>query len=297
MTSMTGAGGIVLKFLHTADWHLGKRFPSFRDDSPLTRARFDVLDRILGAAEHKGVHAVLCAGDLFDVPDPVAEWWKPVAAAFSKRSWTDRCAILLPGNHDPLLPDSVWSPGHPFRKALPQGVHVVDKPLLELPLPGNSVLYAVPCQSKAGQLDPTSFIPAREPGDERIRIGLVHGSTFDMEGCQVNFPIGVDAAVERGLDYLAIGDTHGFRYVPPDRKVPPTIYPGAPEPTSFDEKDSGCVALVFVNRQRRATVLQERVARWTWEECVVRNVVDLRKIRARQLKNYVLRLRVEMSVP
>ena len=102
--------------------------------------------------------------------------------------------------------------------------------------------------------------PGREPGDERIRIGMVHGSTFDAADWQTNFPIHPDAAVRRGLDYLAIGDTHGFRFIPPDRKVPPTIYPGAPEPTAFDEQEPGYVAVVFINRRRVATVRPERVA-------------------------------------
>ncbi len=287
---------IVLKFLHTADWHLGRRFPAFKDEKTLTRARRDVLDRILGVAERNTVDVVLCAGDLFDDPAPSTEWWEPLAESFSKRTWRDRRVVLLPGNHDPLLPDSVWSVNHPFRRALPSWVHVVDKDLFELALPGDAVLYAVPCQSKAGQRDPTLSIPKREPGDERVRIGMVHGSTFDMEGWQTNFPIARDAVLDRGLDYLAIGDTHGFRFVPPDRKHPATIYPGAPEATAFDEIDPGNVAVVFVNRQRRATVRPERVARWTWEERTVRTLVELRQLRARDLKDHVLRLRVEMSV-
>ena len=40
--------------------------------------------------------------------------------------------------------------------------------------------------------------------DDKIRIGLVHGSTFDAVDCQTNFPIAKDAAALRGFDYLAI---------------------------------------------------------------------------------------------
>jgi len=292
---------IVLRLLHTADWHLGRRFPSFlREDVELklTRARVDVLDRIFGLAERNAVHAVLCAGDLFDDPLPLPKWWEPVVEQLKKRSWKERPVFLLPGNHDPLLPDSVWASNSKFRSALPNWVHVVDKTPFEFTLPGNAVLYAVPCTSKAGQGDPTELIPRREPGDERIRIGLVHGSTFDMADCQTNFPISRDAAVERGLDYLAIGDTHGFRFVPPDRREPPTVYPGTPEPTAFDEKDPGKVALVFMNRRRRATVQPEAVATWTWEEQVVTSLNALRQLRTRtDLDRRVLRLRVEMCLP
>jgi DNA repair exonuclease SbcCD nuclease subunit len=291
---------IVLKLLHTADWHLGRRFRSFGDDAgkELMRARLAVIERILLQAERNAVHAVLCAGDLFDDPAPQRDWWEPLAQSFAKRAWRDRPVFLLPGNHDPLLPESVWAPEHPFRKLLPDWVYVVDRPDFKFALPGNAILFGVPCQSKAGQSDPTEFIPKREVGDERIRIGLVHGSTFDLPDCLTNFPIARDAAIERGLDYLAIGDTHGFRFVPPDRQEQPTVYPGAPEATAFDEKDPGNVALVFVNRQRCATVRPERVAYWTWEDVQARSVGELRKLATRSdLGARVVRLRLSMRVP
>lgn len=292
---------IVLKFIHTADWHLGRKFPSFSKEQgeKLTRARLDVLDRILASAERHRVDAVLCAGDLFDDTAPEAEWWRQVAERFAaKHDWTNLPVFLLPGNHDPLLPSSVWAQGSPFRKLLPPWVHVVDRDLFEYELPNNAVLYAVPCKSKAGQVDPTGMIPCRADGDERIRIGLVHGSTFDVKDCQTNFPISAQAAVDRGLDYLAIGDTHGFRRVPPEREQPPTIYPGAPEATAFDEKLPGNVAVVMMTRQRRAIVKAERVAFWTWEEHKITSLAQLEALVERtDLRDKVLRITCEMTLP
>jgi DNA repair exonuclease SbcCD nuclease subunit len=155
----------------------------------------------------------------------------------------------------------------------------------------------VPCLSSAGQKDPTRAIPPRAQGDERLRIGLVHGSTWDARDAQTNFPIAKDAVLERGLDYLAIGDTHGFRFVPPERLQPPTVYPGTPEQTAFDERDAGHVAIVFINRQHRSRVEKARVGRWVWEEATVHSVDALRALCARNdLTNHVLRLNVEMKV-
>ncbi|MEO8179432.1 MAG: DNA repair exonuclease [Deltaproteobacteria bacterium] len=293
-----GEDDIVLKLLHTADWHLGKRFPSFSEqqDQRLTQARLPALDRIFATAERFAVNAVLCAGDLFDDPVPRRDWWEQVALRLSRLNWKNRPVFLLPGNHDPLVAESVWN-NPAFRALLPSWVHVVDRPDFEFPLSDDAVLYAVPCASKAGQRDPTDSIPERQPGDERIRIGMVHGSTFDLKDCQVNFPISKDAAVRRGLDYLALGDTHGFRYVPPDRLHPPTIYPGAPEPTAFDEVDPGNVAVVLINRQRRARVERQRVAYWTWEEQQIGSLRELEALAARSdLTDRVLRLRVAMRL-
>ena len=35
--------------------------------------------------------------------------------------------FLLPGNHDPLTPRSIWDADHSFRRALPDYVEVVDR--------------------------------------------------------------------------------------------------------------------------------------------------------------------------
>ena len=66
----------MLKLLHTADWHLGRRFPAFPEEAQkkLSRARMDVVARILELARRQGVHAVLCAGDLFDDPIPAPDF-------------------------------------------------------------------------------------------------------------------------------------------------------------------------------------------------------------------------------
>ena len=114
---------VALKILHTADWHLGRRFPSFseEDETKLTRARIEAVDRLLGVAESFTVDAVLCAGDLFDDPAPSESWWRGLLRLLEKRNWTNRPMFLLPGNHDPLEPNSVWAEEHPFRRALPDG--------------------------------------------------------------------------------------------------------------------------------------------------------------------------------
>jgi DNA repair exonuclease SbcCD nuclease subunit len=140
-------------------------------------------------------------------------------------------------------------------------------------------------------------LPARESGDARIRIGCVHGSTFDIDGYQTNFPIGRDAGVQRGLDYLAIGDTHSFRDVT-DTSPVPTIYPGAPEPTSFDEPAAGSVAVVALFRHgSRPRVVAEPVAFWRWIDRRCRDINELRTLLTTpDLERHVVRLHLDMTV-
>lgn len=291
---------MALKLLHTADWHLGRRFPAFEreQEQKLTRARLEAVGRILDLAESQNVDAVLCAGDLFDEPSPDESWWGGVLREFVRRDWS-RPVILLPGNHDPLTPNSLYDASHQFRAGLPSHVHVVDRKGWELSLGDTAVVIANPCTSRAGQTDLADSLPDRAEGDERIRIGLVHGQTFDIEGHQTNFPIARGTALKRGLDYLAIGDTHAFREVEPDAAAP-TVYPGAPEATNFGERDTGNVALVFFprDRRRRAMVRAEPVGRWTWREETCTSLAALRALLTDpHLRRTVLRLVLEMEVP
>src|SRR6266403_2208932 len=78
------AGDVVLRLLHTADWHLGRRFPSFPEEGQkkLSRARMDVVARILDVARRNAVNAVLCVGDILDDAVPDSDFWEGLARTF-----------------------------------------------------------------------------------------------------------------------------------------------------------------------------------------------------------------------
>ena len=288
----------MLKLLHTADLHLGLESAVFDADARrrLARARLDVARTILSVAEQYAVDAVLWAGDIFDTPEPSEDWWRGFAGVLSGRQGWTRPVVLLPGNHDPVKPNSVYHPDHPFRALLPGWVHVVDSDTFELALGDDAVLVAAPCRSMAGAEDLELSLPCRAEGDGRIRVGLVHGSTFDMEGHQTSFPIARDAPQQRGLDYLAVGDTHAFREIHDGGKAP-IVYPGAPEQTRFGETGTGHVALVALPRAGvRPTVERVAVGRWTWREEIVSSLESLRRLVSEDLSTTVLRLRLQMSV-
>jgi DNA repair exonuclease SbcCD nuclease subunit len=293
---MSGEDDVAFRLLHTGDWHLGKRFPTFDEyaETSLRRARLDVLKEVFAAATRNAVDAVLCAGDLFDEPKPDPDWWRGLLDVLKGLPPGFPAVFMLPGNHDPLLPDSVWSSSHAFRTALPDFVHVVDREDFQREIKPGLVLYAVPCLSKAGASDPVEKIPPRAHGDESVRVGLVHGSTFDLANCEMNFPIRPSGARDRGLDYLAVGDTHGYREV---QDNPPVVYSGAPEPTAFDEVDPGHVVLVCFTRMRgRPRLRKERVARWKWRDETIRDLATLRSLAHEELDATVLRLGFDMDV-
>src|SRR5438128_8815653 len=92
------SGDVVLRLLHTADWHLGRRFPSFPEEAQktLSRARMNVISTILDVARRNAVQAVLCAGDLFDDPNPEPDFWMGLARVFQARSGPHPPVFLVP---------------------------------------------------------------------------------------------------------------------------------------------------------------------------------------------------------
>lgn len=78
----------------------------------------------------------------------------------------------------------------------------------------------------------------------------------------------------------------------------PTVYPGTPEPTSFDEPGAGSVALVALFRHGlRPRVSPERVAFWQWIDVRCRSLSELRALLTMsELERHVVRLHLNMAV-
>ncbi|MGW2216355.1 exonuclease SbcCD subunit D [Nonomuraea sp. NPDC001684] len=85
-----------MKFLHTADWHVGKVLKG--------RSRMDehraVLRELVAAARTHDVDAVVVAGDLFDTSAPTPEAQSLVLNALMALRGDGRDVVVLAGNHD-----------------------------------------------------------------------------------------------------------------------------------------------------------------------------------------------------
>ena len=85
-----------MKFLHTADWHVGKTLKG-RDRIDEQRA---VLAEIAGLAEANAVDAVLVAGDVYDLSAPSAAAQQLVIQALLRMRRAGAEVIVIAGNHD-----------------------------------------------------------------------------------------------------------------------------------------------------------------------------------------------------
>lgn len=87
----------MLKILHTADWHLGKRLQEF---SRLEEQK-EVLEEIIRIADEKAVDLVLLAGDIFDAFNPSHEAVELLYKTLRRLSKNgQRPIIAISGNHD-----------------------------------------------------------------------------------------------------------------------------------------------------------------------------------------------------
>ncbi|MFD0154590.1 exonuclease SbcCD subunit D [Streptomyces sp. NPDC055721] len=85
-----------MRFLHTSDWHLGRRFHS-EDLVPAQRVFLDFLVDTAGA---ENVDAVLVAGDIYDRAIPSLDAVRLFNHALHQLADLDVPIIMISGNHD-----------------------------------------------------------------------------------------------------------------------------------------------------------------------------------------------------
>ncbi len=85
-----------MRIIHTADWHLGRRFRGIDRTLEIAIA----LEQILKQAKALDVDAVLVAGDVFDVPNPTAYAERIAYNFFCELQAAGIPAIAIAGNHD-----------------------------------------------------------------------------------------------------------------------------------------------------------------------------------------------------
>lgn len=260
-----------MKFLHTSDWQLEMSFKNIQTKATaLRRARVDAVKQIVALADKERVDFVVAAGDLFD--DNRVEY-KVIEEVANILSNCAAPVYLLPGNHDPLTPDSPYT----LHKTLFKDSAIVlreESPITFTcndPNKSKVTLYPCPARARQSNQDPTRWIPPRVDGDG-IRIGVAHGSIGTP--APDDFPLVKDAARVRELDYLAMGHFHAVKRV--DER---TYYSGTPEPTNFGQTNAGNVLLVEIPAPTAVPKVTERhIARFNWKdierECHNQNDVD-----------------------
>lgn len=226
------------RFLHTADWQMGRYYSRFDNDDAvaLAEARYTAIERLARLASDAQCDAVLVAGDVFDA-QTVAD--RTIRRVFNAMSGFSGPWVMLPGNHDAALAESVWTRARRLN-AVPDNVHLALEPgVVELKEQGLAIL-AAPLTQRHTHSDLTESFDHLETSPELVRVGLAHGSVQGVLADDIDSanPIAADRAEQANLDYLALGDWHGVKQINAR-----TWYSGTPEPERFRNNEAG-VALV-----------------------------------------------------
>ncbi len=252
-------------FLHTADWQIGRQYGQFETDDAalLAEARFDAVARIAALAAERQVDAVLVAGDVFDTQG-VSD--RTIRRLFAELAAYAGPWVMIAGNHDAALADSVWSRAAQLG-CIPPNVRVPPRPGVVDLAAQNLAVLAAPLTQRHTYDDVTQAFDAMESEPGRIRVGLAHGSVAGRlpDTIDATNPIAPDRASRARLDYLALGDWHGCLSI--DER---TWYAGTPEQDRFRGNEPGYVLDVRIAAPG-ATPQVERVAtgkyRWSaWTE-------------------------------
>ncbi len=250
------------RFLHTADWQMGRTYSRFdtEDSAALVEARYEAIERLAALATEHQCDAVLVAGDVFDA-QTVAD--RTIRRVFNATKGFSGPWIMLPGNHDAALAESVWTRAKRL-DAVPENVHLLLEPgVFRLSEQGMAVL-AAPLTQRHTYGDLTAPFNQMETPPGLLRIGLAHGSVQGVlpEDIDSTNPIAPDRAATAKLDYLALGDWHGAKQIN-ER----TWYSGTPEPERFRNNEAGYVLIVDIGTPGATPqISRHKTARYQWHQ-------------------------------
>ncbi|AJI78669.1 metallophosphoesterase family protein [Corynebacterium singulare] len=256
----------AVTFIHTSDFQLGMTRWFL---SPSAQSRFDddreeAVVRLGELATETGAEFIVVAGDVFEHNSLTT------STLLRSKEVLKNLPVpvyLLPGNHDPLVADSI------FFNSFADNVHVIaDSEPIEVR--SGVEIVGAPYLSKRANYDLVRrALEPLEPLDRAsgavARIAVGHGQVesrageaeeSDADTIDLTF---VEDCLDRGvIDYLALGDTHSTASLGRTGKV---WFSGSPETTAFDdrERDSGNALVVRVEGEA-VDVEKRSVGRWAF---------------------------------
>lgn len=264
-----------MKFLHTADWQMGMKAAHVGAAGERVRGqRLEAAKNVVSVAHDEAVDFIIVAGDTFEdnaVSRTLVQKVGDILASFRGPVY------LIPGNHDPLAPGSVWQHAVWNSHA---NLHVIAE-AQPLAIPGGT-LFPCPLFEKYSTRDPTAWIDAKN--DTGIAVGLAHGTVEGIPQVEPDYPIPRNAATRSGLDYLGVGHWHSFGQIAGEPRI---YYSGTHETTKFGERDSGNVAIVEIaGRGATPKVTPRRTGTLAWQtldgnEAKISAEGDLTRLRER----------------
>ncbi|QCB28220.1 metallophosphoesterase family protein [Corynebacterium endometrii] len=267
----------MITFIHTSDLQLGMTRWFLDDDAQarFSAARLSSITKLGELAVDSGASFIVVAGDVFE-HNALED--RTRLRAFEAFSRLPVPVYLLPGNHDPLVADSI------FFSSSAENVHVLDSSQPIEAADGVEIVGA-PYKSKRANYDLVAAAIEPLETTDSIRIVVGHGQVNSRESDKAPDIIDLDTvenALRRGaIDYVALGDTHSTESWGSTGAV---WFSGAPETTAYKEvgsgggeSDSGNALVVTIDKpsaQQGATVAVDKREIGEWHFEALEHAVD-----------------------
>jgi len=255
----------AVRFLHTSDWQLGmtRRYLDEGAQARVSQARLDAVVAAARVAEDHGCAFAVVAGEVKETNQPDR---RTVGRALEALAAFSVPVLLLPGNHDPYDPGSVYR-STAFTASRPGHVEVLADRTPRSPVPGVEVVGA-PWTSKHPLTDLVTETCAGLEPDGTVRVVVGHGPVDAVVGDHdqpgMIRSADLEAAIADGrAAYVALGDRHSAMSVGATGRI---RYSGAPEPTGYREGRPGRVLVVELADGPAPQVEEVVVGTWQFHE-------------------------------
>ena len=282
-------------FIHTSDFQLGMQrwFLTGEAQARFDDARLDSIKRLGELAERRGAEFIVVAGDVFERNSLSSQVTGRAREALEKLPVP---VFLLPGNHDPLVADSVFYTA--VNQETAPDVRVISD-TEPYKLRDGVEIVGAPFKARTATYDLVADMLEPLEATDTIRVAVGHGQVHgwgDAEKLDSIDLNNVEDKIRGGvIDYLALGDTHSTMELGSTGCV---WFSGSPEPTDFKhlpagggESDSGNALVVTIEKtsatQTSVTVDKEAIGQWVFEsiEMDINSDEDVKRF-IQQLQDY-----------
>lgn len=215
-----------IKFIHTSDLHLGRKFDienfSLKERGKRRQELWDTFDEIIKAARNEKIQYLFIAGDLTEGEYVNFKSLKNIALKF--KSIPDTKAVIVCGSSDPYNINSMYE-----YIEWPRNVYIVKNTECaeRLNFPEDGLCVYAMSWNNGEYNDRTQAIYDISVDESKINVLLLY---CDVDADSKMLPLNIDI-VKNKFDYCALGGRHNYAKIRSSG-----AYCGSPEPMGFDEE-------------------------------------------------------------
>lgn len=239
-----------LRFIHTADLHLGSPFLGMAGLSKdaqdkLKNSTFTAFDRLIAYTLETKPDFVLIAGDIYDGEDRSLRAQHRFQQGMEQLARAGIPVVLSYGNHDHL--SGKWA-----RFELPENVYSFGPEVSTYSLPTPKGTVQISGFSYGERHVKRAMIGQYPASDgEGYHIGMLHGSMDGESSHAVYAPFTKMQLISKNYDYWALGHIHLRQVL---NEQPPIVYPGNIQGRHRNEQ--GVKGFYDVRLSKQSTALQ-----------------------------------------